>query len=131
MLLKKNNILRDMILSILDKKRDKVKINDIYEIIYVATHPIRLNILIRLESEKVYASNLEVIMKVDRKVISFHLSRLEKAGLVTSEYGLKTSSKTRPMAVRYYSLTTEGRKLAKKLESILSDYIFSFADSKV
>jgi DNA-binding transcriptional ArsR family regulator len=115
------NIFRDMILHTLDKKRDKVKINDIYEIIYVATHPIRFNILIRLESEKVYASNLEAMMKVDRKVISFHLSRLEKAGLVISEYGLKTSSKTRPMAVRYYSLTAEGRKLVKKLQSILSE----------
>jgi DNA-binding transcriptional ArsR family regulator len=115
------NIFRDMILHTLDKKRDKVKINDIYEIIYVATHPIRFNILIRLESEKVYASNLEAMMKVDRKVISFHLSRLEKAGLVFSEYGLKTSSKTRPMAVRYYSLTAEGRKLVKKLQSILSE----------
>src|SRR5881296_2826474 len=96
--LRKNNIFRDMILYPLDKKRDKIKINDVYEIIHVATHPIRLNILIRLKSEKVYASNLEVMMNVDRKVISFHLSRLEKAGLVTSEYGLKTSSNTRPMA---------------------------------
>jgi DNA-binding transcriptional ArsR family regulator len=129
--LRKNNIFRGMILHILDKKRDKVKINDVYEIIYVATHPIRLNILIKLESEKAYASNLEAMMNVDRKVISFHLSRLEKAGLVTSEYGLKTSSKTRPMAVRYYSLTTEGRKLVKKLQSILSDYIIAFANSKV
>jgi DNA-binding transcriptional ArsR family regulator len=119
--LRTNNIFRDMILYMLDKKRDKVKINDVYETIYIATHPIRLNILIRLESEKVYASNLEAMMNVDRKVISFHLSRLEKAGLVTSEYGLRTSSKTRPMAVRYYSLTTEGMKLVKKLQSILSD----------
>jgi DNA-binding PadR family transcriptional regulator len=49
------------------------------------------------------------------------LSKLEKAGLVASEYGLMTSSKTRPMAVRYYSLTTEGEKMVKKLKSILSD----------
>jgi DNA-binding transcriptional ArsR family regulator len=89
--LRTNNIFRDMILYMVYKKRDKVKINDIYERIYVATHPIRFNILIRLESEKVYASNLEAMMKVDRKVISFHLTRLEKVGLVISEYGLKTS----------------------------------------
>lgn len=106
---------------LLERKRHKEKVSDIYEIIYVATHPIRLNILIRLESEKVYASKLEEMMDVDRKIISFHLSKLEKAGLVTSEYGLKTSSKTRPMAVRYYSVTTEGEKLVKKLKSILSD----------
>jgi hypothetical protein len=32
-----------------------------------------------------------------------------------------TSSKTRPMAVRYYSLTNEGEKMVKKLKAILSD----------
>jgi len=105
----------------LDRKGNKDKVNDKYEIIYVATHPIRLNILVRLESERLYPSNLEKMMKVDRKIISFHLSKLEKAGLVSSEYGLMTSSKTRPMAVRYYSLTTEGEKLFEKLKSILSD----------
>jgi DNA-binding transcriptional ArsR family regulator len=103
------------------RKRKIQKVNDMYEIIYVATHPSRLNILLRLESEKVYASKLEQMMKIDRKIISFHLSKLEKAGLVTSEYGLKTSSKTRPMAVRYYSLTTEGEKMVGKLKSVLSD----------
>jgi DNA-binding transcriptional ArsR family regulator len=68
-----------------------------------------------------YASKLEDKINVDRKIISFHLSKLEKAGLVASEYGLMTSSKTRPMAVRYYSLTTEGEKMVKKLKAILSD----------
>ena len=116
-----NNIYMDNILTILDKKKSKEKINDIYETVYVATHPTRLNILIRLESGKVYASKLEEMINVDRKIISFHLSKLEKAGLVASEYGLMTSSKTRPMAVRYYSLTIEGEKMVKKLKSILSD----------
>ncbi|HEX7818319.1 MAG TPA: winged helix-turn-helix domain-containing protein [Nitrososphaeraceae archaeon] len=105
----------------LDKKKSKEKINVMFETVYVATHPTRLNILIRLESGKVYATNLEEMINVDRKIISFHLSKLEKAGLASSEYGLMTSSKTRPMAVRYYSLTTEGEKMVKKLKSILSD----------
>lgn len=118
----KNNIFRDnYILNVLVRKRNKEKVNDLYELIHIATHPIRLNILIRLESKKVYASKLEEIMKYDRKIISFHLSKLERAGLVTSQYGLMTSSKTRPMAVRYYSLTTEGENWVTKLRSILSD----------
>lgn len=103
------------------RKRNRKKINDLYELIHIATHPIRLNILIRLESRKVYASKLEEMMKYDRKIISFHLSKLEKAGLVTSQYGLMTSSKTRPMAVRYYSLTTDGEEWVTKLKSILSN----------
>ena len=114
-------ICTDSYCIMMDKKRAKEKNNDIYEIIYAATHPVRLKILVRLESEKTYASNLEQVIKVDRKIISFHLSKLEKAGLVTSEYGLLTSSKTRPMAVRYYSLTSDGEKMVKKLKSIISD----------
>ncbi|MFN2433858.1 MAG: ArsR family transcriptional regulator [Nitrososphaeraceae archaeon] len=105
----------------MDKKKSKEKINDIHETVYAATHPTRFNILIRLESGKVYASKLEEMINVNRKIISFHLAKLEKVGLVASEYGLMTSSKTRPMAVRYYSLTTEGEKMVKKIKSILSD----------
>lgn len=105
----------------MDKRRVKEKNNDVYETIYVATHPTRSNILIELESQKMYASKLEEKISVDRKIISFHLSKLEKAGLVASEYGLMTSSKTRPMAVRYYSLTSEGEKMVRKLKAIVSD----------
>ena len=105
----------------MDKKKVKEKIDDIYETIHVATHRIRSNILKQLESQKMYASKLEEKIGVDRKIISFHLSKLEKAGLVASEYGLMTSSKTRPMAVRYYSLTSEGEKMVKKLKTIVAD----------
>lgn len=105
----------------MEKKKTKEKTNEVNEMIYVATHPTRSSILAQLESQKLYASKLEDKINVDRKIISFHLSKLEKAGLVASEYGLMTSSKTRPMAVRYYSLTTEGEKMVKKLKAILSD----------
>jgi DNA-binding transcriptional ArsR family regulator len=111
----------DILLLILDKKKAEEKTNYVYETIYVATHPTRSNILTQLESQKMYASKLEEMINVDRKIISFHLSKLERAGLVASEYGLMTSSKTRPMAVRYYSLTVEGEKMVKKLKAILSD----------
>jgi DNA-binding transcriptional ArsR family regulator len=119
--LERTNIYEDILLPLVDKKNVKEKINDVYETIYVATHPTRSNILSQLESEKTYASKLEEKISVDRKIISFHLSKLEEVGLVASEYGLMTSSKTRPMAVRYYSLTTEGEKMVKKLKAILSD----------
>ena len=101
---------------------NKKKLDELYEIIYLATHPVRLKILFRLESNRSYASKLEMMLKVDRKIISFHLSKLEKAALVTSEYGLLTL-KTRPMAVRYYSLTIEGQKMVKNLRSILPDLL--------
>lgn len=105
----------------MNKKKVKEKNNDVNEIVYVATHPTRSSILTQLDSQKMYASKLENKINIDRKIISFHLSKLEKAGLVASEYGLMTSPKTRPMAVRYYSLTTEGEKMVKKLRVMLSD----------
>ena len=105
----------------MDKKKTKANVNDVYKTIYTAVHPTRLRILTQLESKKSFASQLEEMMKIDRKIISFHLSKLEESGLITSEYGLKTYSKTRPMAVRYYSLTTKGEELTKKLKSILSE----------
>jgi DNA-binding transcriptional ArsR family regulator len=105
----------------MDVKRNREKVNDFYELIHIGSHPIRIQILLRLESEKLYASKLEEMLKHNRKIISFHLSKLERAGLVTSEYGLMTSSKTRPMAVRYYTLTSDGVKLVTKLKLILSD----------
>ena len=105
----------------MNKKKVKEKNNDVNEIVYVATHPTRSSILTQLDSQKMYASKLENKINIERKIISFHLSKLEKAGLVASEYGLMTSPKTRPMAVRYYSLTTEGEKMVKKLRVMLSD----------
>jgi len=104
----------------MDKKNIKANVNDVYKTIYTAENTNRLRILTRLEYKKSFVSQFEKMMKIDRKIISFHLSKLEESGLVTSEYGLKTYSKTRPMAVRYYSLTTKGEEVTKKLKSVLS-----------
>jgi DNA-binding transcriptional ArsR family regulator len=93
--------------------------NDI-EQVYIASHPTRLEILSRLENEKAYASKLESQMNIDRKIISFHLSSLEKAGLVTSEFGLKNDPEERPMAVRYYELTSKGKDILKGLRNVLA-----------
>lgn len=90
------------------------------ERVFVATHPTRLEILLRLENEKAYAAKLEGMMKIDRKIISFHLSALEKADLVTSKFALKDDSEDRPIAVKYYELTPTGREVLKKLKTILT-----------
>ncbi len=85
-----------------------------------AVHPTRLEILRRLANEKAYAAKLEELMKIDRKMVSFHLIALEKAELVTSEFALKSEPKGRPVAVRYYQLTPKGKEILEKLKSVLS-----------
>ena len=88
---------------------------------YVASHPTRLEILSRLEkNKKSYAAKLEELLKIDRKIIAFHLSTLEKEGLVKSEFGLKNHPEERPVAVRYYELTPSGKEVLSMLHEMLS-----------
>ena len=54
-------------------------------------------------------SNLARELDIERKVISFHLIALEKAGLVKSEFGL--SDDKRPAAVKYYKITPKGKQI--------------------
>jgi len=53
----------------MDAKRNREKVNDFYELIHIASHPIRIQILLRLESEKLYASKLEEMLKHNKKII--------------------------------------------------------------
>ena len=88
------------------------------ESLQVASQPTRLKILNALtRTKKMYASNLGQELEVERKVISFHLNALEKAKLVTSEFGL-TEDK-RPAAVKYYEITPKGTEILEKISQIL------------
>ena len=89
------------------------------DLVYTAMHPTRLEILTRVEAKPSYASKLEEQTKIDRKILSFHLSVLERAGLVTSEFGLKNDPEERPVAVRYYKLTEKGEQVLKRVRYAL------------
>ena len=55
----------------------------------------------------------EKYLSIDRKIITFHLNSLEQAELVKSEYGL--SEDKRPVAVKYYELTANGREILERI----------------
>ena len=83
---------------------------------YVATHPVRLDLLIRIDYGKAYAADLAATKKMNRKVVAFHLDKMEKAGILKSEYGLSPDSK--PVAVKYYQITEKGKHIVADLLSI-------------
>jgi len=90
---------------------------DQIELLHIATHPTRWGILNSLKGEPSYVSRLAEELDVDRKKIEFHCRTLEEAGLVTAEYGLRDATKNDsiPRAVKYYSLTEQGKDTIKDL----------------
>lgn len=89
------------------------------ELTYTAMHPTRLKILSRLENEPTYATKLEDLTGIDRKIVSFHLSVLERNGLLTSKFGLQNDPPKRPTAVRYYTLTPRGSEVLKRVRTVV------------
>ena len=93
--------------------------NPTIELIHVAAQSTRLQILNLLTYEKkMYPTQLEKTLKIQRRVISFHLDALEKVKLVKSEFGL--TEDPRPQAVRYYSITPKGKDILERLLNMLN-----------
>jgi DNA-binding transcriptional ArsR family regulator len=86
-----------------------------YEKIYIAMHPSRLEIMKRLAEKRSYASQLEKELEMNRKVITFHLSMLQRYGLVKGEFDLQNPPTGKPVAVKYFELTEEGRKILDRI----------------
>ena len=81
--------------------------------------PTRYNIYNTLKNSKkrLYASQIAEKIGVERKLVSFHLSSLERNGFVTSEFDVQNDPPEEgpPKAVRYYTLTDKAEKLLTEL----------------
>jgi predicted transcriptional regulator len=88
------------------------------ERLHIVAQSTRLWILNALtRKDKMYASKIARELDVERKIITFHLNTLEKAGLVKNEFGL--SDDNIPAAVKYYQLTSKGKKNFEDILKIL------------
>jgi DNA-binding transcriptional ArsR family regulator len=89
--------------------------------IRIASHPTRMRILNDLTRyPRLYTTELAKTLNTERKVVGFHLSALEQAGLVISEFGLtQTSAGKRPVAARFYTITPKGKEIYENLLSML------------
>lgn len=82
--------------------------------------PSRFKIYKLLESgKKLYAAKIAEELKLDRKLVSFHLAWLERHGYVKSTFGLANPPKVSPKAVRYYESTGKDRNLVNALRETL------------
>ena len=85
--------------------------------------PTRYEIYRKLKEagEPLYASEIAEKIGVDRKLISFHLSSLERHGFVTSEFGVQNKPPPTgpPKAVRYYTLTSKADTVLREFKDKL------------
>jgi len=94
------------------------------EKLYIVTHPLRLRILRVLEREgSLYVNQIVERLKgegvdVDRKLVSYHLSRLLQYGLVEGEFKLMNPSKGYAVAVKYFRLTDEAKRILSRIRNI-------------
>jgi DNA-binding transcriptional ArsR family regulator len=79
-----------------------------------------LNLLLSPRTKKLYPTEMERLLHVPRRVVSFHLNALEEVGLVQSEFGL--SQDKRPQAVRYYTATAEGKVTFERITHMLKKH---------
>lgn len=90
--------------------------------IYMVSHPVRNSILSNLdkhEKDGTYPTKIAKEIEQERELVSFHLLKLENAGIVEGEYGLKNPEKNPPRAVKYYKLTRKGKNIYNKINEIL------------
>ena len=102
--------------------RDENKVKSEIGEIYMLSHPTRNSIarnIMKHGNKGCYPSKLSVELEQSRELISFHLLKMENAGLIEGEYGLKNPGKDMPRVVKYYKLTKRGKSAYEKLRKIL------------
>lgn len=93
------------------KKEEKIS-----KLRYIIMHPIRYRIVREIEkSGKSYINRIAKKLRLDRKLVSYHLLTLSQHGVIVGNYGLRggppTDKQGRPIIVRYYELTKEAKKI--------------------
>jgi predicted ArsR family transcriptional regulator len=73
--------------------------------------PVRRQMMLILDKSKSYAKKLADQLGLDPKIAQFHLSVLEKNDLIEGEIGVEAHPSGRPVGVKYFKLTKDGREL--------------------
>ena len=93
------------------------------ENLHIALHPVRMKILASLTGSGGYAAKLASGLHLKVKLIQFHLSVLEKHGLVKARYGLAESDTlSRPVAVKLFALTGRGLDVVDAISRLAESY---------
>lgn len=81
------------------------------ERIQIAAQATRLHLLKLLLDEDSYAGKLGQELKIDRKVVAFHLKELQKRDLVEGKAALHKDRYKRDVAIKQYKITPLGKRI--------------------
>lgn len=98
--------------------------DEIINHIHMLSHPTRnkiVQILDKADEQGCYTGEIAKNLGFSRELVSFHLLKMEEAGLVEGEHALKTGDPSR--AVKYYKFTEKGKK-------IFDDLVIRFSEIK-
>ena len=65
-----------------------------------------------------YAAKLGQELHIKRKVVAFHLVKLERAGFIEAKYALNQDK--RPVAVKFYKITPKGKYIYQHAVDMVS-----------
>ena len=88
------------------------------EQLYIAMQPYRKRIMNSLLRSGSYASKLAEELKMNAKVVQFHLDILQKYELAHGAFDLESPSKGRPVAVRRFTLTERGQDIIEQVNNL-------------
>ena len=88
---------------------------------HIIVHPTRFAIVEYLmKNDGAYISQMENGIQIDRRLLSFHLGRLEKHGFVKGKYEISNHPKSKGRAIKRYFLTKKAEDVYSGLREILS-----------
>ena len=82
-------------------------------------HPTRYRIVELLEEKPMHINALSRVLPMERRLVTYHLLKLEKHGFVTSEYKLAFVIKQKGKAFRVYSVTDKVAEVKADLKAAL------------
>ena len=84
-------------------------------------HPIRFKIVRKLQEEKkpMYVDEIASSIGEDRRLVSFHLTTLEKHGFAVSDFRIIEKPTSKGKAGRFYTLTSRVNTVLKDVLEVI------------
>jgi len=83
---------------------------------HILLHPERYRIMELLAEKPMHISGLSRAMSEERRLVTYHLVKLEERGFVKSKYELSEQPKSKGKAIRVYTATEKAAEVKAKLK---------------
>ena len=83
---------------------------------HIFLHPERYRIMELLAEKPMHISELSRAMREERRLVTYHLVKLEERGFVKSKYALSEQPNSKGKAIRIYTATDKAAEVKAKLK---------------